>query len=382
MRRKKQKRIPVHPLSGLLFSNLIRSLRMNRKNIEPRYIPVVFLSILSNLLYLPLRIIEKIKYSKHFDQTKIDDEPVFIIGHWRSGTTHLHNLMSQDENFGFVTTLQAFLPYLFMTINGNKLLRIIFNAMLPKKRPMDEMIMDFSYPQEEEYALRDPFHKYLCYFPKTMKEGFEKFVLFQDISTEELRRWKENYLENLKKTTFAMNNKRLLIKNPSNTARIKILLEMFPKAKFVAIHRNPYELFPSTLHLFTTMIRDFGMQKIDEKERRECVFYCYEKTIKTFWETKNLIPKGNLIEVRFEDLEKDPLETLAKIYSGINLPYFEDAKSRLEKYIFSIKGYQKNKYALDKETIKEIKKRWGFAIEEFGYDFPEKNIEYLKEERI
>ena len=33
---------------------------------------------------------------KYQNKSKIDQPPVFIIGHWRSGTTMLHELMIQD----------------------------------------------------------------------------------------------------------------------------------------------------------------------------------------------------------------------------------------------------------------------------------------------
>ena len=38
---------------------------------------------------------------------KCEEAPLFIIGHWRSGTTHLQNLMNCDPQFGRVTLLQA-----------------------------------------------------------------------------------------------------------------------------------------------------------------------------------------------------------------------------------------------------------------------------------
>ena len=41
-------------------------------------------------------------------------DPVFILGHWRSGTTLLHGLMAQDDQFAYPRIYQVSNPHSFL----------------------------------------------------------------------------------------------------------------------------------------------------------------------------------------------------------------------------------------------------------------------------
>jgi hypothetical protein len=57
---------------------------------------------------------QRVRYGRLIDETWIDQPPVFIIGHWRSGTTYLHELMHLDSRFVSPTTYQCFAPHHFL----------------------------------------------------------------------------------------------------------------------------------------------------------------------------------------------------------------------------------------------------------------------------
>ena len=83
--------------------------------------------------------------------TELTGPPLFILGHWRSGTTHLHNLLALDtENFAFSNTYQVVNPLTFLTTEETNTRR--FARLVPNKRPMDNMAMGFALPQEDEFA--------------------------------------------------------------------------------------------------------------------------------------------------------------------------------------------------------------------------------------
>ena len=48
--------------------------------------------------------------------TRRFDAPLFILGIWRSGTTHLHNLFAQDDRFAFANNYQVCFPRTFLTM--------------------------------------------------------------------------------------------------------------------------------------------------------------------------------------------------------------------------------------------------------------------------
>ena len=98
-----------HPHALGSFRNWVTLLK-DSEYIEHRYILRVMFICLSTFLTSPLRIYENVRYKEVFKGVTIDPEPIFIIGHWRSGSSHLHNLLCQDPNLGYVSTFQAMAP--------------------------------------------------------------------------------------------------------------------------------------------------------------------------------------------------------------------------------------------------------------------------------
>ena len=125
-------KITENPLAGGTFLNWIRLLREN-DSIESKYaLRVIYVTLMTSL-FCPVRAIQKIIFGRKIQRTEIRKDPVFIIGHYRSGTTYLLNLMTQDRQWGFVSTTQALLPDMFLL---GKPIRNIFNLFLHEKRPM------------------------------------------------------------------------------------------------------------------------------------------------------------------------------------------------------------------------------------------------------
>ena len=107
---------------------------------------------LSNVI-APFRIKEKIKFNKKIKQTEIKHHPLFIIGHWRSGTTYIHNMLSLDKTFGYCSTFTATVPGVFL--GSEKIFKPVLAGSITPKRPMDDVPMGIDLPQEEEYAIGD-----------------------------------------------------------------------------------------------------------------------------------------------------------------------------------------------------------------------------------
>src|SRR6478736_5238392 len=55
------------------------------------------------ILVMPGALLQYIFYSKKIKRTIITKPPIFILGHYRSGTTYLHKLMAYTERFGFIS---------------------------------------------------------------------------------------------------------------------------------------------------------------------------------------------------------------------------------------------------------------------------------------
>ena len=250
--KKQKKGVLLPPAVG--YSLKIMAGLFSRNQVSARYYPRLVIITLINLINYPFRTWERLLINPGFKNEAIKNDPVFIVGHWRSGTTHLHNLLCQDERLGFVTTYQSVFPDTLLAGLGRFIFGGFTKLLIPGTRKGDNVKLDTANPQEEEFALGDKtpvcFY-YFWMFPKNIRNYYDRFIRFRGIPDSQLQSWKNDYKLLIKKALKNTGRVQFLSKNPPNTARIKVLLEMFPNAKFIHIHRNPVEVFLSTRHFYS-----------------------------------------------------------------------------------------------------------------------------------
>lgn len=308
------------------------------------------------------------RYEKLLANKPLEHDPVFILGHWRSGTTFMHNVFSCDKHFGYNTTYQTVFPHLMMW--GQPFFKKNMSWLMPDKRPTDNMELAVDLPQEEEFALANmmPYTYYNFWFlPKHMQEYADKYLLFDDISEAELKVFEETFTKLIKISLWNTHGTQFLSKNPPHTGRVKELVKMFPNAKFIYLMRNPYTVFESTRSFFTNTIQPLKLQDISNEELQENILSVYAKLYHKYEADKKFIPEGNLVEVRFEDYETNAFDMTQEIYQKLQIPGLEDARADIEAYVNKKKGYKKNKYQYKPETVELVEKNWSFALEQWGY---------------
>jgi hypothetical protein len=236
------------------------------------------------------------------------------------------------------------------------------------------MPVDPRLPQEDEIGVGNmlPFSGFTTmYFPHKARELFQRYVLFDDAMPSEILAWKraEGFL--IRKATFLWSGRRIVLKNPWNTARIPTLLEMFPDARFVHIRRNPYEVYASSLHLMQTLGRLLSFSDFTEEEAQAWLFSSYREVMTRYFETEHLIPSGNLVEVSFDELGAEPFKTLGRIYADLRLPGYEEAMPHVSSYLAGVDGYRQNSYRYPREVIDRVRDEWSFTIDRWGYAPPD-----------
>lgn len=370
MSNSKQGELSVHPYVGGSTSNLLRAVIQNG-GVSRDKLGTLALTLIGTLLSAPLRLAEFVLYGRKIANTPITQDPIFIIGHWRSGTTHLHNVVSQDSRFGYLTTLQAVFPTFCIVVDKIPALRRLVAGLLPERRMMDNVKMGLDLPQEEEFATSClTTHAHHCnHFPRTIAESFRKYVLFE-VGDRERAQWKKAYFKVLRKATYLSGGKRLVLKNPYNTARIRILLELFPNAKFIHIYRNPFNIYVSALHDFIKEAEEMALQEFSEEEFARLCYDLYEQLMSAYWAAKPLVPAGNLCEVSYETFEQQPQQEIERIYAELGLGGNDTQRKEVADYLASISDYKKNRYTYSPELAQQIASRWGFAIDKLHYAPP------------
>ena len=365
----KDKQTIQHPLFGISLKKWFFLLEKN-KGVDSRYFARGAFVTLSSIFTAPARMLFKMKYDAKIDKTKIKHPPVIVIGHWRSGTSYLHELLSQDPQFCYVTLWNTLLPDSFLILEP---IKNFISNFLPKKRPMDEIRVEIDGPYEEEAAvavlsLWSFFH--CIHFAKNAEEQYLKSIHFKGLSDKEKKQWEQNYLKFMKTVIYANNGKRLLLKNPANTARIPTLLKLFPDARFIHIYRSPYKVYLSTVKMRNNVLDKLALQDASKEEIEKQAIENYKRIMKSYFEQKKLIPKDRLVDVKYEDLVKDPIKQVSNIYSKLKIPGFKNALPEMNKYLDRQKNYKVNVYKIDKKIIKHVYDEWEFTIDLWGYKPP------------
>ncbi|ANQ51019.1 sulfotransferase [Flammeovirga sp. MY04] len=324
--------------------------------------------LISTLCYPVEKINQNLLYSKA-DNITIDKDPVFILGHWRSGTTHLHNLLAKDPQFGFVNTFQSVFPNALMF--GKNIFTAMMKIFMPKERPADGLKLDPAFPQEEEFALgniHDMSFYYFWYFPQDTLKIFDKFLLGKGLSEEKKQKWRDEYLRFAKLALMQTKGERFLSKNPPHTARVDEILKVFPNAKFIYIYRNPYEVFGSTFRFFKGVLPSQKFQEITDDQLSDNILKVFTKMYDKYESDKSLIPEGNLVEVKYEEFSKDNIGYLSDIYRDLNIGDFNSVKPLMEEYLNGLGTHKKHQYNFPQDVIDKVNEHWHYAFEKWDYE--------------
>lgn len=367
--KKKNKKISiVHYLLGCRFDVLVRLLAENKFKIAKEKIPQTIFMLLLSLILFPFALIEEL-YEKIFVyHKKIEKEPLFILGFWRSGTTYLQDILCLDENYSYIDTVKTY------TSNNSILLKRPLRAIMKKYanefRFMDNVKNDVDSPCEEEFAMADKTTKSLVHLSTFVKNAdyYKDFILINKMSEKEQKKWKKIYEHFIKKVYFLNKEKPLILKSPDNTGHSAELAEMFPNSKFVYIYRNPYKIICSFKHTINCMIEHFSLQGTPtEEEVEDIVIDIYKNTMTQYRIDKEKF-KDKLIEIKYEDFVKNPMPYLEKIYTELEIGDFEKMKPIFEEYINSKKDYKTNTYEIPDRLKKKIQDNLGEFFEEYGYE--------------
>jgi omega-hydroxy-beta-dihydromenaquinone-9 sulfotransferase len=368
-KKQKNQQTIQHPLFGISTRQWIHLVKKNG-GIDKRYLHRALFITTISLCSAPIRALFSMKYRKKINDITIKEPPIFIIGHWRSGTTYLHELLSYDPQFCYTTLWSTLLPEGCLILNP---LKRFLARFLPSERPMDNIKVDMDGPYEDEAALAvlSPWSFFHClHFPRNAEEQYIKSIHFQGLSAEEKNQWKATYLRFIKTILFMNPGKRFLSKNPPNTARISTILELFPDAKFIHIYRSPYLVYLSTKKMRLRVLDKLALQEASEQDIEQQVLSNYLRLMNSFFQQKEQIQPERFVEIRYEDLVQDPMKHLQHIYETLNIPGFEKAKPELKKYLERQSEYKTNVYSIDHTILQHVEKNWKFTIDRWGYTPP------------
>lgn len=352
---------------GADFFALWRIFCRNRFQIRPSYLGDALIDFAFSLANTGLRGLEYLLYERRVNRVQLAGDPVFIIGHWRTGTTMLHELFALDGRFRCPNTYECFVPNHFVLTE--RWLKSWSGFVLPPNRPFDNMQMGWNLPQEDEFALMNlgrPSPYASIAFPNGPPLDWNHLDL-TDLRPTQLRRWQRSLVRFVKQLTYVKSG-RVVLKSPTHTCRIPALLEIFPQARFVNLVRNPYKVFPSTVRLWKGLHSSLGYQKPTFEGLEEHVFQTFDRMHERLEATRGLIAPNMICDLHYEDLVRDPLGQTRALYERLDLGDFAPVEPALRKYQEQHANYKTNKHELAAETRAEIARRWRTYFERYGYE--------------
>lgn len=373
-------------LSGITFDAWLKILYKYIWVIEIKYyfraLFITLLSIFNSLLAM----IEDYYYPrKMLNKIQLPDDPIIILGHPRTGTTLIHNLLSSDiENFYYCDTFTAGFPSAFLWFERYK---SYFKGLLDKTRPMDSMPLTFELPGEDELATNVLSAGNSYYLPLIFMQQEQELRRYLDFNPElgatkqDEETWVTAFIHVLRKITYreqcrqtSTKPKRLILKSPVHTGRVHLLRRLFPRAKFVYVHRHPYVVFQSAAHMADTTYWYCYLNTPSNAQVTEFILWQFEYLWKTYNEavTEGIEGSGterrvtaDTLEVSFAELTSSALGTLQKIYGHLGV---EMDVGHYKRELESIKGYAANEHRELPGHIKELlRSRWQAYAITFNY---------------
>lgn len=266
-----------------------------------------------------------------------------ILGYYRTGTTHLHYLLSCDPRFRTPTWCETLAPQGFVL--SWAFLRVFLIPFIAARRPQDDVAIGPDWPAEDDFALCNwalasalPGRSVV---PRRHAH-YARFHALDDLSPHEYARWRRAQGDFCRKLAWLARGRMLLLKTPSHTARVRHLIDLFGEENvfFVHISRDPQAVIRSNVNLSRHHARYMIQDPPTEDEVRACIVTEYAQTEQRFESDAARIPAGRLARVRYEDLVADPLGQLRRIYAELGLSDGGALAERASAYLAGVGEYR------------------------------------------
>ncbi len=354
------------PFGGASPLTWARLLARNHFAVSPLLLHRLLVNVVGCISNTGLGLVQSLLFNRKIAAAKIEKHPIFVLGHWRSGTTLLHELLSYDERHAFPSNHTCMTPSHFL-ISGWAA-PFVSRLFFPSRRWMDNMPMGASTPQEDEFALANlgvPSPYFAIAFPNH-PVPYQEYETLEDLSESDREEWRRTLLKFLAALTVH-DNRRLILKSPLHTMRIPLLLEMFPDARFVHIVREPTTVFASTVHLWRSLYESLGLQRPNFRGLEEQVLARFERMYRRLRQTRRAPQPSRICDVRYEDLVADPVGQMRNVYKRLDLGNFDAIQPRVEAFAARGRTYRTNRYQLCDATRELVLRRWGPLMADYGY---------------
>ena len=392
----------------LIFHYLRTYLRILSASLETFGFGVWFLNY---LIRIPLKIIyihtslflDNIFFPK-YRRVKIEN-PVFIIGHPRSGTTFMHTILTQTKESMIFTDWELHNPSLTLRklVKHSKKLQGLFSfvfdirftphkfkiMMKDKKkgiRKKDKIVggasrternLEYKALEEETVFVNILDTQFVANVTPLgfVERGFPELCLCDEQPHQSKS---VLFLKNcFKRQIYYTGKTQVLAQINYSLFRIKTMLKFFPDAKIIYIARSPLETIPSHLSLLRDRIsNNFGLENVSEDKIQQFYKHRYEYNIMFYRYfdvliNGNEIPKNQILEINYNSIKDDLWNVIQQIKNFTKLqfsPQLEEKLIQQSKEQSSRKRKHKNlQFEMFGLTEEKVRSDFDFVFKRYGF---------------
>ena len=260
---------------------------------------------------------------------EVIDRPIVICGLPRTGTTHLHNLISSDPNLRSLPYWESLEPLVPEGATDDRrektqLALDTIEAMMPLFKRMHEMTVD--HVHEEIQLLAIDFSSML----------FETMALMPT--------WRDHYLAHdqtphyeyvrdvLKALQWLRGPKRWVLKSPQHLEQFVALRHVFPDATFVVTHRDPVAVMASMVTMLAYTAR-MSIAHPDPKAYGAYWMPRLERMLEACARDRDVLPDAQTIDVHFDEFMGNDVGMVERIYGLAGLPFDDTTKAAMDAFM-------------------------------------------------
>lgn len=354
-------------MAGMQLGVLLRLVARHGVSLHPTYLGRLLFLLQGGMWSSALTAYETVRRGRRVARASAPTDPVFIVNHWRTGSTFLHQCLRADPRFTVPTLLQCCYPRSFVV--ARRFAEPLMAALLPERRPMDNVKLGPGEPQEDEDAL----FRMTGYSPleRMIFARTGNYFLYENMDalpsdSKDRRRWEQAFISFSKKLQVHSGG-RLVLKNPFNALRIPTLAALFPDAVFIHTYRDPRLVIPSTIRMWSIVGKQNALHKQWAPPPFEQVVDVFDRVLTTIRGDLDALPPSRHLEIRFEDLEQRPFDIVKGVYEHLGMPLEGQPEQQLRAFLNSVSSYRKNAYMLSDEQRDMIETRLRHHLVRDGY---------------
>jgi hypothetical protein len=300
------------------------------------------------------------------------EKPIVICGLPRTGSTHLHNLISSDPALRSLPYWESLEPVLAEgdgpamgeadpRLERTEMALSFVNSAMPEFKRMHEMTVDHVH---EEIQLL----------------GIDVSTMLFETSAP-IPTWRDHYLnrdqrpsyEYLKKILqvlqWSRGGSRWVLKSPQHLEQFPALFDTFPDATFVVTHRDPVSVTASMVTMLAYSAR-LGHDSVDLEWIGDYWTDRLEGMLRACVQFRNVLPADRTLDMHFDAFMRDDVAMVRRIYDLAGQPFTEDAASAMSRFMeANPRGrhggvlYDLAQFGIDRD---ELRGALGFYADRFG----------------